>query len=156
MRLAHEVLVVDGAIDHADRLSPLRSDRLGQHHQRASARIADEPRQNKGAASIWNEADPGERLQELSRFRREHDVAGKRDIGARSRRRTVNGADDRLRQVADAANDRIEAVFERLAEVRAGVAGSKGAVGEVRPGAEASPRAGDQGPRGIRAPPRRA
>ena len=144
VRLAHEILVVNRAIDHADGLSLLRRDRFGQHHQRPGARVADEARQDKSAARVRNEADAGERLQELSRLRREHDVAGKRDIGAGSRRRAVDRAYDGLRQIADPANDRIEAVFERCAEVRPGVAGRKGAVGEVRPGAKAPSGAGNK------------
>ena len=57
-----------------DRLSLLRPDRLGQHHQRARPRVADEPRQNESAAGVRDEADARESLQELRRFRREHDV----------------------------------------------------------------------------------
>ena len=123
MRLSHQVLIVNCAIDHAYGLSLLRRDRLGQHHQRAGARVADKSRQNKSAAGVRNEADAGERLQELSRFGCQNDVAAKRDIGARPCRRAVNGAYDWLRQIADPANDRVEAVFERCAEVWPGVAG---------------------------------
>ena len=143
-RFPHQVLVVDGAIDHARGLSLFRPDRLGQHHQRAGARFAHEPRQIEGAARVGNEADARKRLQELSRLRRQHDVAGKREIGPCPRRRAVDRADDRLRQTADRADERIEALFERLAEVRPGAAGSDHAVGEVRPGAEAPARAGDE------------
>ena len=92
-RLSHEIFVVDGAIDHARGLSLLGADRLGQHHERPGARIANEAGQDERAAGVGNEADAHEGLEELSRLRREHDVAGERDIGARPRRRTVDRAD---------------------------------------------------------------
>ena len=56
----------------------------------------------------------------------------------------LTAAIHRLWQIANAANDRVEAVFERLAQVRPGVARRKGAIGEVGPGAKASPRAGNE------------
>ena len=143
-RLSHQVLVADGAIDHAGGLGLFSPDRLGQHHERAGARIADEPGQVKSAACVGNEADARERLQELGRLRRQHDIAGECEIGPRSRRRSVDRADDRLRQRANRADDRIEALFERLAEIWAGRARRNYAVGEVSAGAEAPACAGDE------------
>ena len=65
MRFSHQVLIVDDAVDHARGVRLLGSYGLGEHHQRAGARVADEPGQNKGASRVRNKADPGERLQEL-------------------------------------------------------------------------------------------
>jgi hypothetical protein len=72
------------------------------------------------------------------------DVAGERDIGSGPRSRAVDRTDDRPGEIADRADQRIDSLFQHLAKVRPGLAGSNRAVGEVRPGAEASADAGDE------------
>ena len=151
-RFPHQVLIVDGAIDHPPGCGLFRANRIGEHHQRPGARFADQARQDKGAARVGNEADARERLQELSRLRRQHDVAGEREIGPGPRRWAVDRAHDRLRKTAKRAHQRIEALVERLAEIGSSAARTERAVGEVRPGAEPSAGAGDENraARGIR------
>ena len=138
MGLTHQLLIVDRAIDHPPGSGVFRADRIGQHGECAGAGVAHKPRQDPGAARIGNKANAREGLQKLGRFRREHDIAGQRDIGAGPRSRAVDRTDDRLREIVDRTDQRIDSFFERLAKVRPGLARSKRAVGKVRPGAEAS------------------
>ena len=143
VRLAHELVVVDGALDHAPGLRLLGADRVGEHHQRAGARLADEARQEPGAAGIRDEADPGEGLQEPRRSRRQHDVAGEREVGAGAGRDAVDRADDRLRQFAQGADQRIVALLDRLAEIgRRRRARSRGRRGPARRRSPCRPRSG--------------
>ena len=90
-------------------------------------------------AAVWNETDAGERLQEMRRFRRQHNVADERDVGAGPRCWAIDRAHDRLWQIADRPNDRIVALIERFPKVGTGLTRRERPVGKVGAGAEASP-----------------
>ena len=102
-RHPHQLMVVDDAPDHAPGFRLLRADRIGEHHQRAGARLADETRQDvqvppaSGTRPIRAKA-----CRNRADLRRQHDVAGERDIGPGAGRDAVDRADDRLRQRAQA------------------------------------------------------
>ena len=78
----------------------------------------------------------------LADLRGDDEVAGERDIGAGARGDAVDARDDRLRHGREAADERVPARLDRVAEVDR-FAGRDGAVVEVLPGAEAAPGAGE-------------
>src|SRR5262249_13080993 len=88
-------------------------------------------------------ADLAEGLDEARRARRQHDVAGQRDVGPRARGNAVDGADDRLRQAAQAPDQRIVPGFERVPRGRA-AAPAVPPQGQVLAGARAAARAGQE------------
>src|SRR5208337_5084894 len=84
------------------------------------------------------------RLQEFGRLRREHDVAGERNIRSCAGRRAVDGADDRFRKPAKGADQRIVALLDRLAEIWTAFARRDRAIAEILSAAKALAGAGQQ------------
>src|SRR6185312_3138869 len=72
--LIHEIRVLDRLPDQPPFGGPLGRQGLGGHGQRLGAELSDNAGETPCAAGIGYEADPGEGLDELGGFRREHDV----------------------------------------------------------------------------------
>ncbi len=140
MRLNHQPLVRDGLPDHPPFGRSRGRHGLRQHGQRAGAGHADEARQKPGAAAIRDEADPGEGLHKAGAPRRQHDIAGQREIGAGAGGDPVDRADDRHRQGAQLPDERVVMVDQardlgrRHPDDR----------GQILPGAKGAPGAGDE------------
>src|SRR5260370_1238581 len=140
MRFVHQPVVGDGLPDHAPFGRRCRRQRLCEQRQRARPRHAEEARQNQGAAAIGNQADAREGLDEARRLRRQHDIAGQRQIGAGAGGDAVDGADHRQRQGAQLADQRI-VVVEQVPDLSRRQVDNRV---QILPGAEAAPGAGDQ------------
>ena len=82
--------------------------------------------------------------RKLAERRREHDVAGERDVGAGAGRDAVDGADDRHRQGAQLLHERSVIGLDGAAEIGRLRPLAHHAVGEILPGAEAAPGARQQ------------
>ena len=78
--------VVDHAVDEANLLAALSADLLGSEHQLARPHRADGARQQPGDSVVSRKADLGVAGGAEGRFRRDADVAGKRDREARAGR----------------------------------------------------------------------
>ena len=74
------------------------------------------------------EPDLAERLDEARRLRRDHDVAGEREVGAGAGGDAVDRADDRHRQRAQRQHQRLVVALDRRAEVDGRAAGRDRAV----------------------------
>jgi len=110
---------------------------------RARARVADQARQNPGTAGVWDQADAGEGLHETGRARRQHDVAGERDVAAGAGGDAIDRGNHGKRQLTQLAHQRIVMCFLSSAE-HDGFARLGEAVVEVLSGTKAAPLAGDQ------------
>ena len=142
--LRHQRGVVDRLPDQAPLLRLLRGQRLGQAAQ-ARAPAPGRP----AAASSQVPPASGTRpsrangLQEGRRARRQHDVAGQRDVAGGAGRRAVDRADHGKRQRAQLADQRIVVLFERLAR-HDHLARRRDPLVEILAGRERASRAGQQ------------
>ena len=90
------------------------------------------------------QAQLAERLDEARRSRRDDDVAGERQIGARAGGHAVDRADHGKRQRPQRQQQRLVVAFDRCAEIDRLAAGRHGTIAEILAGAEAAARAGQQ------------
>ncbi|MCY1185391.1 hypothetical protein D9M73_261660 [compost metagenome] len=117
---------------------------IAKQGQGLGAGHADQPWQGPGATGIGNQADLAECLDETGRTRRQHQVAGQRDVGASACGYAVDRADHRQRQVAQLADQRVVELFDGFTQVRHGTARRDIAVAQVLPGAETAAFTGQQ------------
>ena len=126
-------------VAHAREDVRLGAERLGEERKPHGARRAGEARQEIGAAGVRNEADAREGLDDRGGAGGEHHVAGERDVRARAGGGAVQGAEDRLGQLAHAPHQRVVVRAERDREVDRRRARADVALGEVLAGAEGPP-----------------
>ena len=138
-----ELGVFDAAPDQAPLRRLLRRQLVAQQCQAHRARIAEQPRQQPRAAGVRHQAELAERLNEARRARRDHQIAGQRDVRARAGGHAVDGGDDRHRQIAQREHQRLVVLLDRLAEIDALPARRDGAIAEILAGAEAAAGAGE-------------
>jgi hypothetical protein len=99
--------------------------------------------QQPGAARIRHQPDLDEGLDKAGRARRQHHVAGQRQVGAGAGRGAVDRGHHRQRQCLQPADQRVEPGIDQLAQV-GHVPGREIQVGQVLAGAEAAARPGQQ------------
>jgi hypothetical protein len=138
------LIVVEDAPDKTPAFGFFCAERLAGERQAERTRLSGQPRKNPRAAGIGNEPDIRERLDEFCTLRRKHDVGGKGDIGAGSRRHAIHRADHRLRQPDEPPDERIVTIFERLPQIDAICARCDRAIRKILPGAKATPGTRDQ------------
>jgi hypothetical protein len=90
---------------------------LGKQSKGSRPRAADEARQKPGATRVGDETELGEGLTEFGRARGDDDVAGERDVRAGAGSHSVDRADDRHRQLAQLAHERIVVPGNRDREI---------------------------------------
>ena len=105
--------------------------------------VADEAWQTPRPARIRNEAEPRKCLHEARRARRDHEIAGQRQVRAGARRHAIDRRDHRQGKAAQRQNQRLVILVDRLAEIDGLAAGCDGAIAEILPRAEASSGAGE-------------
>src|SRR4051812_11390460 len=125
----------DDVVDEPPLLGGPRIQLVAEHRERGRALIADESRKDERAAAVRDEADFREGLDERRVLRRQHEIAGEREVGAGARGDAVHGADDRLLERADAVDHRCVLPLDDLAEIR-GHAILRQHGGEILSGAE--------------------
>ena len=140
-RRRHQRGIVDHVPDQAPLLGLLSRDLRRQHGERPRPLLADQARQEPGAAAVGQQADAREGLQERRRLGGDGDVGRHGEAHADARRHAVHRRHDRLGQRAHGADHRIEELVERRARI--GVVLAVG-IGEVGAGAEAATAAGQQ------------
>ena len=140
-RLAHQRAVVIDAVDEAPFQRLLRRQPFAHQRQLDRARLADEARQQPGRAAIRHQPDAAEGLQEIGRARGEDHVAHQREAHAGAGGGTVDRGHQRAMQIAQLAQERMEAGLQRGAGIAA-LAGRRVAALQVGAGAEGAARAG--------------
>src|SRR3954467_4142178 len=95
-------------------------------------------------AAVGHQADVHEGQQEVGRLGGDHEVAGQREAAADARGGAVDGGQHRLGHRADAGDDRVIALAQGAADVRAALGRGVEARLEVGARAERAPVAGDQ------------
>ena len=143
VRLRHQLAVVERFPNQSPCFRLVGAKRLGGEGKRACAGGTNESRQQPRAAAIGNEPDLGEGLDEARRARRQNDVAGERDVGAGAGGDAVDRGNDRKRQGAQLAHERIVIAVERTSEDD-GFAVLVQPLVQILPGAERAAGAGEQ------------
>ena len=125
-RRLHQLGILDHVPDQAPFLGLLGRDLRRQHGERPRPLLADQARQEPGAAAVGQQADAGEGLQERRRLGGDGDVGGEREAHADARRHAVHRRHDRLGQRAHEADHRIEELLERGARIGVALASRSG------------------------------
>ena len=142
--LGGEGVVGDQPVDQPPG-APLRGRHaLAEQRHLGGAPGADAGRDEDRRAAVGNQADVDEREQEVGRLGGEHEVARERQRAADPDRRPVDGGEHRLGHPPHAGDDRVIALAQRRADVRAAVGRRVEARAQVGAGGERAPGAGDR------------
>ena len=139
-----KLLVIHHLPDHPPRLRLFSAELVTEQSQPHGAGASGHARQQPGAAAVRHQAELAEGHHKAGGARRNHHVAPERQRGARARRYTVNGTDDRLWQLCQAAHQRVVEGFNGHAQIRRRAVGVDVAVVQVLTGTEAASSPGDQ------------
>ena len=101
-----EIAVCHRFPDHPPVRRLPRADPFGKQRRPHRPRHADLTRQPIGAPGIGHQAYPGKGLNETGPFRRDHHIAGQRQIGPGPGSRPIDGGDHRQGAVGDGADQR--------------------------------------------------
>jgi len=137
-----EIGVIHATPDQPPVRCLLRGQLVTQHCESGGACIADQTWKEPGGTAIRYQSETAECLDKHRRARRNHDVAGERDAGARPRGNAIDRRDDRHRQVAQCEYQRLVVSLNGFPEIYAPAAGHDHAVAKVLPRAKSATRTG--------------
>src|SRR5258705_2249007 len=110
----------DDVVHEPPLLGRARVQLVTEHRERGRAMIADESREDERASAVEDGTRLRERLDERRVLGREDEITGEGEISARASRHAVHGADDRLLEGADGADDRRGLPLDHLTTIGAG------------------------------------
>src|ERR1043166_6516458 len=129
-------------VDEPELGRPGRGPLLARQGERRRLRGADQARKEPGAPGVRHQADLDERLEERGLLRRDHDVAGQREVGAGAGGPAVDAAHHRLGHPAEREHERVVRRADVRREILQRLAVLRRRLGQFLPAGECPPGAG--------------